>query len=278
VPRLRRAALLQRRSRDLPEARRRGLCRGQPLGDSFGSATMGIANPTAIELICIEEPRSRRPSMPVSAPTRTRALDNGARCDAVLVNTAIAKSRRHAQDAAASERVGSMAAGCEPRRADPGGAASPIVEPEARPRRNPEASSRRRHGRPFRLSPEGALDASVRHPAALRHNPAWGCPANTMPDGNPMLDSKPAGVEHMLGVPRLPLWIAVVSIVITNILLIEPPAKLLGTTFASSFSLASAETGESYRERHGIRCVRDQDVLHNRLTAVTVTDGQRGKM
>ena len=85
-----RPALLQRRPRDLPEARRCRLRRGDAVGLA-DRLRAWLANPAAIELICTRSP------VPVvldagigTASDAALAMELG--CDAVLVNTAIAKS------------------------------------------------------------------------------------------------------------------------------------------------------------------------------------------
>ena len=74
-----------------------------PLGSLIGSG-MGIANPQAIELICARSP------VPVvrdagigTASDAARAMELG--CDAVMINTAIAKSHDAVRMAAAMRRA-----------------------------------------------------------------------------------------------------------------------------------------------------------------------------
>jgi thiazole synthase len=74
-----------------------------PLGSLIGSG-MGIANPQAIELICARSP------IPVvldagigTASDAARAMELG--CDAVMINTAIAKSHDAVRMAAAMRRA-----------------------------------------------------------------------------------------------------------------------------------------------------------------------------
>ncbi len=157
---LRRAALLQRRSGDLPEA---GGCSARatvmPLGSPIGSG-LGIANPHLIELICARSP------VPVvldagigTASDAALAMELG--CAAVLLNTAVSKA----------QRSGAMAPPCARRWRADGWPGSAGRIPEARSRGAVEPAIR--PGRHVRL-PEPQLLAGHRSApsadAAFRHS------------------------------------------------------------------------------------------------------------
>ncbi len=105
-----------------------------PLGSLIGSGR-GIANPAAIELICARSP------VPVvldagigTASDAALAMELG--CDAVLVNTAIAKSHDPRRMAAAMRAGGRRRAPRPSRRAHPQAQLRRAVEPATRPRRH----------------------------------------------------------------------------------------------------------------------------------------------
>ena len=104
-----------------------------PLGSLIGSG-MGIANPAAIELICSRSP------VPVvldagigTASDAAFAMELG--CDAVMVNTAIAKSHDPRRMAAAMRAAVEGGPPRPARRPHPEAPFCRTVEPAARPRR-----------------------------------------------------------------------------------------------------------------------------------------------
>ena len=114
---------------------------------------MGIANPTAIELICSRSP------VPVvldagigTASDAALAMELG--CDAVMVNTAIAKSRDPRSMAAGMRAAVEGGRLCPARRAHPEAAFRRAVEPAAGSRR---LLSQIRVGRAGRPRPRGGI-------------------------------------------------------------------------------------------------------------------------